>query len=69
MRDLFKRVRLHNLVLSFTKEVKIMDHLNDEDERKILVEGCEHCRQTGWVVVGIAAMCWVQWWVLHLVIS
>ena len=37
-------------------EVKIMDHLNDEDERKILVEGCEHCRHTGWVVVGIAAM-------------
>ena len=34
----------------------IMDHLSDEDERKILVEGCEHCRHTGWVVVGIAAM-------------
>ena len=37
-------------------EVKIMDHLNDKYERKILVEGCEHCRDTGWVVVSIAAM-------------
>ena len=48
-------VRLPNWV-SLTKYISIEnDHLNDEDKRKILVEGSEHCRDTDWVVVGIAA--------------
>ena len=31
-------------------------HLNDQDEREILVEGCKNCRHTRWVIIGIAAM-------------
>ena len=36
--------------------IHITTHLNDKDERKVLVEGCEHCRNTGWVIIGVAGM-------------
>ena len=38
----------------------ITTHLNDKDERKVLVEGCEHCRNTGWVIIGVAGMRYIK---------
>ena len=36
--------------------IHITTHFNDKDERKVLVEGCEHRRNAGWVIIGVTGM-------------
>ena len=42
-------------VIPINKKWRSVNNLYDKDKRKILVERCQHCSHTGWVVVGIAA--------------